>query len=513
MKIFKQKIPILAACVGIASVLPIQNSQAGWTGYLLGSGSGWAYVSVSPYVNGAYLPAKQLKTPSTLSPGAWMAAITPAQDPLNTIKYTSDTLIPTGASANTISRAKGFPGVIWQAYTAGANGDKTDNFELQSRVKITPTTCPSLVMDSKLIGFDGTTGQINVNTLGTLGTALWVRGFEITADMDVPEDDITTPQNETTEYLKANADLRFENLMIGPFNYGYNNTCGLVIHFTLKGGSIDNLAFVTDGVALSEPIKITCPPRQFVECGTSGYIYPTAVATGGCGKFTYSFSPAVRDLVLGDNTVTMTATDEEGDSESCTFTVTVTDKTAPTPPPLVALPDVTSACGTPVTLPAPIAVDDCMGNIIGTTTTQFPITKVGTTDVVWTFNDGNGNSSKATQKVVISGMTLVGFYAPIGTIGGECSRTAKDIKLGSVIPIKFDVKCGATLVTTGTPPVVKIEKYSATCGLEGERKKVNAEYQNDWHANWDTTGWDKGIYKIIVVMPDLSEAFVFVNLK
>jgi hypothetical protein len=509
MKLLKQKVPLLAACA-IAGVLPIQNLHAGWTGYLLGSGSGWAYVSVSPYINGTNAPAKQLKTVTTLSPGAWMAAITPTQDPLNTNVYTANLPNPTGASSNTISRAKGFPGVIWQAYTAGANGDKTDNFELQNRVKIKASTCPSLVMDSALTGFDGTAGQINVNTFGTQGTALWVRGFEITADMNVPEDDLSTPQNETTEYLKANADLRFENLMIGPFEYGYNNTCPLVIHFTLKGGTIKNLAFITDGVAISEPITITCPPAQVVACGTSGYSYPAPSATGGCGKLTYSFSPAVADLVVGKNTVTMTATDEEGDSESCTFLVTVTDNVAPVPPTVT---DVTTGCGTPVTLPSPVALDKCMGYIVGTTPTKFPITALGTNKVVWTFNDGNGNSSTATQKVVIGGLTLVGFYAPISTIGGTCSRTAKDIKLGSVIPIKFDVKCGTTLITTGTPPIVKVEKYSKSCGLEGVRKSVNAEYQNDWHANWDTSTAETGIYKIVVVLPDLSEAFVFVNLK
>jgi hypothetical protein len=587
MKIFKQKIAFGACCLGMVGLaLPQQSSRAGWTGYLLGSGSGWAYVSVAPYINGTNAAAKQLKTPSTLSPGAWMAAITPQQDLSNTNQYTTNVVNPTGASTNTISRAKGFPGVIWQAYTAGANGDKTDNFELQQRVKIKPTTCPSLVMDSALTDFNGTAGQITVNTLGTAGTALWIRGFEITADMNVPEDDLGTPQNETTEYLKTHADLRFENLMIGPFEYGYNGKCELVVHFTLNGGSIDNLAFVTDGVALSEPISINCPPDASVACGDS-YPYPDPSATGGCGKFTYSFDPPTpADLVVGVNTVTLTATDEAGDSESCTWVVNVYDNTPPKPdtnmlatvtgqcsatittrptatdkcvgpvigttkdpltytqqgvhtvtwkfddgygnvstqtqlvevddtiaPVAPVLADVLSGCSEPVRLTAPVANDNCAGPITGTTTTQFPLTALGTYSVLWTFNDGNGNTSTATQKVVISGLTFVGFYAPIGTSGGSCSQTAKDIKVGSVIPIKFDIKCGSTVVTTGRAPVVKIEQYSRNCVLEGERSSVNAEYQNDWHANWDTTNWPKGIYKIVVVLPDNSEAFVFVNLK
>jgi hypothetical protein len=41
--------------------------------------------------------------------------------------------------------------------------------------------------------------------------------------------------------------------------------------------------------------------------------------------------------------------------------------------------------------------------VVGTTTTVFPITMVGITPVVWTFNDGNGNVTTATQYVYIDG--------------------------------------------------------------------------------------------------------------
>src|SRR5205823_13932698 len=49
------------------------------------------------------------------------------------------------------------------------------------------------------------------------------------------------------------------------------------------------------------------------------------------GAITLSQSPAAGTLVgLGTNTITVTATDEAGNSATCTTTFTVTDNTAPT---------------------------------------------------------------------------------------------------------------------------------------------------------------------------------------
>jgi hypothetical protein len=529
MKIQKRFFTALAVCLGLACLInPIQTARAGWTGYLTGSGSGWAYTSVSPwiqvttstglvyYTNG---PAAAIKTPSVLNPGAFQASTTPDTDTTTTTKYsyTLSRLLPTGASANTIARAVGATGAVWVAYTAGYNGDRTDNQELQNRVKIKPAPCPELGLDTLLTAFDeeNGNGEITVKTFGTGGTALWLRGFEITPDMIVPEDDINTPNNETTDWLKEFASLRFENLIIGPFEYGFNGKCELIIHFTLESKDIENLAFVTDGAALSEPIAIeNCPAPATVVCGQE-YVYPTVTAKGGCGALTISYSPAVEDLVLGVNTVTVTATDTKGDSRSCTFTVTVLDSTAPVPPTLT---DVNVTCGTPVTLPAPKAWDSCVGWVTGTTTTRFPIESYGTHTVVWTFDDGHGNVSTASQNVNVTGLNFVGFYAPLGTIGGDCKNPAKNVKLGSVIPIKFDVKCGSTVITTGPAPTIRVEKWNPAtsttpCAFDSVPLTMTAVYQNDWHANWDTTLWTKGLYKIVVTVQDGSSFYVFVNLR
>ena len=101
----------------------------------------------------------------------------------------------------------------------------------------------------------------------------------------------------------------------------------------------------------------------------------------------------------GTTVVTYQAVDNSGNITACSFNVTVLDGNAPIVP---VLADVYNSCQVN-SLPSPVADDICAGEITGTTTTIFPITTVGIIPVVWTFNDGNGNISTATQYVYIDG--------------------------------------------------------------------------------------------------------------
>jgi hypothetical protein len=470
-------------------------AHAGWTGGMNGTGYGWAGVNVVSSTKAT----NSARTPNLSLPSA---AITP-------FGYKTNAALPSGASLNTYTRTKGNVGYVWQAATSGSTGDSTDNVEIEKRVAIKPANCTLLTMDSQLRSFDpeSGSGSFAVKTLGTAGTALLLRGFEVSDVNTIPQDDPATPEDESIEYLKNNAALKFENLILGPFEYGFNGQCELIIHFTLNEPNLDNFIVTSDGVAKSNPITVTCPAPMTVQCG-SQFVYP-AVEVNTCREVTLTYEPSESELHPGMNLITVTATDDLGDSGSCTFVVNVVDSAPPVVP---VLADVIRSCGSAVTLTAPIATDGCSGNITGTTSTTFPITQAGTTIVQWTFTDSKGNSATASQKVIIQGYEFVGFYAPIGTVGGTCSSPVKDINVGSKTPIKFDFKCGASSIITGTPPVVKIQRWSNSCGLLSEPISISAEYQNDWHINWDSTGWQKGIYKVIAVLPDGTSYFVFVRL-
>jgi hypothetical protein len=326
-------------------------------------------------------------------------------------------------------------------------------------------------------------------------------------------------ENESIEYLKAHgAEVRFDALILGPFEFG-SNSCPLIIPFTLNSGNLEKLFFASDGAAKSTPLQINCPTGMVFRC-TDRVTYPQ-ISYNGCGPITVTFDPPLPAagsfppgyFPVGVSPIKVTVADSTNDTVSCMFNLTIIDDTPPVRP---TLPDVTfSGCSGNGYTPAapPTTTDSCMGTVTGTTTTVFPIKTLGTNVVTWTFDDGNGNKTNATQRVIITGLTFTGFYSPIAGINGTCQAPVRTINQGSVNPIKFDIFCGGTAVTAGTPPVVKIQAYSSNCTPGAELVVVNAVYQNDWHYNWDTTGWAKGVYKVTVVLPDGTQQFVFVRIK
>lgn len=553
----------------------LQVSQAGWSGAINGTGYGQATVNVTASTE----KVRILNTTNMLNPSAAIKT-TPG--------YIFGASLPSGSSLATVARVLGQPGYIWQADTVGSGGDSTDNPELESRVHITPADCAAVNLNSEShIAPGGKSGTITVNANGTAGTAIWLRGFEFTGGQtNLPVDDPSTPLNEFVEYLKAHGSLKWDVLMVGPFDFNTTNCTGLTIPFTIDTDT-NNLYFVSDAVAKSLPLVVYCPPDVTVACNQQPVAYPN-VQVAGCGDITISnFPPAGTIFPVGTNQVWVTAIDKDGNTTNCTFNVIV-NGTAPVPN-VASLPDATGQCAATIAA-APTATEICSGAIItGQTTNSLTRTTQGTSIVTWTFDDGHGNVSTQTQKIIVkdtmapvvslqpfvvscantgpvtvpvpttgfsdncggsvtvtpsqpqvfsgtgpgvlwtftdaannsttvtqlvsvSGLTFVGFYTPINTASNNCSA-APIINAGRTIPIKFDFKCGSTFISGGTPPIVTIEKF-ADCSSTGVKVlELPAEYQNDWHINWNITPSTKGLFKIIVTHPGGTTAYAFINLK
>src|SRR5262249_32631606 len=148
-----------------------------------------------------------------------------------------------------------------------------DGAELEHNATITPADCASIVFDSIInqsqeeFETNGHAATITVNASATAGTALWLRGYEYGGDMaDVPPDDPNTVENESIEFLKAHGQVKFETLILGPFEFGGTN-CPLIVPFTLQSSNLENFFFAADGVAKSLPLAIQCPPDVVVNCG------------------------------------------------------------------------------------------------------------------------------------------------------------------------------------------------------------------------------------------------------
>ncbi|MBZ9632551.1 HYR domain-containing protein [Salegentibacter sp. LM13S] len=103
---------------------------------------------------------------------------------------------------------------------------------------------------------------------------------------------------------------------------------------------------------------------------------------------------------IGENTVTLTATDVNGNESSATATVTVEDTIAPIPDD-AELEDIVVKCEV-VTgrITAPTATDNCS---VLTATTLDPLTydQPGSYTITWNFDDGNGNTAMQTQTVIV----------------------------------------------------------------------------------------------------------------
>jgi hypothetical protein len=128
--------------------------------------------------------------------------------------------------------------------------------------------------------------------------------------------------------------------------------------------------------------------------------FGTPVISDNCSGATYTATHfSGQYFPVGMTNVAYTAIDNSGNTASCSFNIEVIDTISPVVPTLASVQG-----GCEVTLDAPVATDNCSGEIVGTTTTVFPVTATGITAVRWTFTDANGNTSSVDQYISIDGV-------------------------------------------------------------------------------------------------------------
>ena len=178
---------------------------------------------------------------------------------------------------------------------------------------------------------------------------------------------------------------------------------------------------------------------------------------------------APTDFPLGQSTVTWTVTNVAGLTATATQLVTVTDNINPITPTLA---DVTvgECSGTP---DVPTTTDNCLGTVTGTTTTIFPITTQGTKVVTWSFDDGNGNVTTASQNVIVDDITApVPEVATLADATGECSVTVTS-------PIAIDNCKGAIVGTTADPLTYSVQgSYTIHWTYDDGNGNISIQTQN-----------------------------------
>ena len=247
----------------------------------------------------------------------------------------------------------------------------------------------------------------------------------------------------------------------------YSAQGSYVITWTYNDGN-GNTSTQTQNVIVAD---VTAPvadmatlPDLTGECSVTVLSSPTA--TDNCvGSVTGTTTDPTSYSVQGSYLITWTYNDGNGNTSTQTQNVIVADVTAPITP---VLANVSAECS--VIVPIATTTDNCVGTVTGTTTDALTYTTQGTHVITWTFNDGNGNSTTATQNVIITDVTAPLIAAPA------------DITVCSLTP-GVTVSLGTPTVSDNCGSVTYINNAPLTFGFG---TTVVIWTANDGHGNTST---------------------------
>ncbi len=202
------------------------------------------------------------------------------------------------------------------------------------------------------------------------------------------------------------------------------------------------------------PPSFTSVPRDTVLEASGNLTSITlgnATAFDNCGTAAVS-SDAPSAYPIGATKVNFTAVDRAGNRSNVSVTVTVQDQSAPSVP---VLPDLEGECSYTVTQ-APEALDLVDGKIAGTADKvglPFTFNELGEHTIVWSFSDSRGNTSTATQKIVVVDRTPPSFTSVPRDTVLEASGNLTSFTLGNATA--FD-NCGTAAVSSDAPSAYPI---------------------------------------------------------
>jgi gliding motility-associated-like protein len=217
----------------------------------------------------------------------------------------------------------------------------------------------------------------------------------------------------------------------------YEEQGTFVITWTFDDGN-GNVSTATQNVIIDN----TTPPVIPILADVTGECSACAVApvfTNICtgATITATTNDPLCYTEQGSYVITWTFDDGNGNVSTATQNVIVDDVTAPVVPTLADVTGECSACAV-----APTTTDNCGGTITATTTDALCYTTQGTHVITWTFDDGNGNISTATQNVIVDDISAP-VIPTLADATGECSVTVQP-------PVAID-GCNNTQITGTTP--------------------------------------------------------------
>lgn len=280
---------------------------------------------------------------------------------------------------------------------------------------------------------------------------------------------VNVPPTAVCQDVTVSADANCEaNVAAAAVDNGSFDTDGTIVDMSLSPGgpyplgeTVVTLTVTDDGgltgtcqatitVVDDTPPEITCPADINVgndvgECGA--IVNFAATATDNCDgdvALAYSQDPGTM-FPIGLTTVTVTATDDAGNTDQCTFDVTVNDTEDPVAicPADIEVDNDAGECGAIVNFSLD-ATDNCPGVTVDADFTSGSMFPIGETMVTVTATDAANNTNQCTFTVTVNDVEAPSITCPadieVDNDPGECGATV-------VFEATFEDNCsGASVV-------------------------------------------------------------------
>jgi len=238
------------------------------------------------------------------------------------------------------------------------------------------------------------------------------------------------------------------------------NTCGTTSNQII---TIQSLCAPVPDLAVLPTITGECSATLSAPTATSSCTGPTIGTT----------STIFPISTQGTTIVTWTYNDGSGNTSTQTQTVLVNDTIAPIAN-VTTLADATAQVT--VTVTAPIATDACVGTIIGTTTSPLTYSSQGTFEIVWTYNDGNGNTSTQNQTVIIA--DTIAPTAPTNVIASGTTSSSTDLSwtasTDNIAVSSYDIYSGPTVIGSTSSTSFSVSGLNSTTSYTFSVKSKDA---------------------------------------
>ena len=348
---------------------------------------------------------------------------------------------------NTATATATFTVVDTQAPTLNKPANKTVNNDpgvCGAQVTLTPATsndaCGSVTITNNITGTNNASGYYQVGTTTIIWTAIDECGNVTTNQTVVTVEDNENPNIYCPQHITVNADANTCGAYIEVPEPIVNDNCGIrevtntfthtsnasatypvgttIVWWTVVDtyGNTDNCFMNITVIDNLDPV-ITCPESITVNndpgvCEALVEV-PAPVVTDNCEIVSivnsYNGTENATDTYpVGTTTVTWTVTDKGGNIATCTMTITVNDTELPTIecPGNITVSADAGVCGANVTIPQPVAADNCdinnFTNDFNGTSNASGYYEVGTTTVTWTVTDIHGNVATCTMTVTVT---------------------------------------------------------------------------------------------------------------